>query len=87
MRILAFGLTSAFSLQHSALIWLMGRVLLINQDPALTGALRASHHLMTHDVETCAGPFEAQRLLRTRAFDVVITDPTTSAKEDLALLA
>ena len=65
----------------------MGRVLLINQDPALTGALRASHHLMTHDVETCAGPFEAQRLLRTRAFDVVITDPTTSAKEDLALLA
>ena len=65
----------------------MGRVLLIGQDPALVGALRASHHLRAHDVEDCHGPFEAQRLMRTRAFDVVITDPTTSAADDLALLA
>jgi anti-sigma regulatory factor (Ser/Thr protein kinase)/ActR/RegA family two-component response regulator len=65
----------------------MGRVLLIGQDPALVGALRASHHLTGHEVQACGGPFEAQRQLRTRAFDVVITDPATTAAEDLALLA
>jgi anti-sigma regulatory factor (Ser/Thr protein kinase) len=64
----------------------MGRLLLIGPDPALAGALRASHHLKDHAVEACAGPFEATRILRTRAFDVVLTDPTTSAAEDLALL-
>lgn len=64
----------------------MGRLLLIGQEPALAGALRASHHLASHNVETSGGPFEAKRLLRSHAFDVVITDPTTSASEDLALL-
>jgi anti-sigma regulatory factor (Ser/Thr protein kinase)/ActR/RegA family two-component response regulator len=64
----------------------MGRLLLIGQDPALAGALGASHHLAAHQIETCGGPFEAQRLLRLRAFDVVITDPSTSAAEDLALI-
>ena len=64
----------------------MGRVLLIGQDPALVGALGASHHLTAHEVEACSGPFEAQRRMRSRAYDVVVTDPTTSAAEDLALL-
>ena len=64
----------------------MGRLLLIGHDPALAAALRASHHLKDHSVETSSGPFEATRLLRTRAFDVVVTDPSTSAAEDLALL-
>jgi anti-sigma regulatory factor (Ser/Thr protein kinase)/ActR/RegA family two-component response regulator len=64
----------------------MGRLLLIGQDPALAGALAASHHLAAHQIETCGGPFEAQRLLRARAFDVVITDPSTTASEDLALV-
>lgn len=64
----------------------MGRLLLIGPDPALAGALQASHHLKAHVVETAGGPFEATRLLRTRAFDVVVTDPATSAAEDLALL-
>jgi anti-sigma regulatory factor (Ser/Thr protein kinase)/ActR/RegA family two-component response regulator len=65
----------------------MGRLLLIGHDPALAGALGASHHLKGHEIETCGGPFEATRLLGRRAFDVVLTDPTTSATEDLALLA
>jgi anti-sigma regulatory factor (Ser/Thr protein kinase) len=65
----------------------MGRVLLIGQEPALVAALRTSHHLAGHEVESFNGPFEAQRQLRTRAFDVVITDPTTTAADDLALLA
>jgi anti-sigma regulatory factor (Ser/Thr protein kinase)/ActR/RegA family two-component response regulator len=64
----------------------MGRLLLIGHEPALAGALQASHHLKDHSVETCAGPFEATRLLRRRAFDVVLTDPATGAAEDLALL-
>ena len=64
----------------------MGRLLLIGHDPALAGAMQASHHLKHHAVETAGGPFEATRLLRRRAFDVVVTDPATSAAEDLALL-
>ena len=64
----------------------MGRLLLIGHDPALAAALRASHHLKDHEVETSSGPFEATRILRARAFDVVVTDPSTSATEDLALL-
>jgi anti-sigma regulatory factor (Ser/Thr protein kinase) len=64
----------------------MGRLLVIGNDPALPGALEASHHLAEHTVESCAGPFEATRILRTRAIDVVVTDPSTSASEDLALV-
>ena len=64
----------------------MGRLLLIGDDPALAGALRASHHLKSHAVSTCGGPFEATRLLRARAVDVVLTDPTTTADDSLALL-
>ena len=64
----------------------MGRLLVIGTDPALRGALEASHHLAGHTVEGCSGPFEAMRILRSRAIDVVVTDPATSAAEDLALL-
>lgn len=64
----------------------MGRVLLIGHEPALAAALRASHHLADHVVETCAGPFDAIRQLQTRGFDVVITDPSTPAADDLRLV-
>ena len=64
----------------------MGRLLVIGTDPALRGALEASHHLSDHTVEGCSGPFEAMRILRSRAIDVVVTDPATSAAEDLALV-
>ena len=64
----------------------MGRVLLIGHEPALAAALRASHHLQRHEVETCDGPFDAIRLLQSRGFDVVITDPATPAAEDLRLV-
>jgi anti-sigma regulatory factor (Ser/Thr protein kinase)/ActR/RegA family two-component response regulator len=64
----------------------MGRVLLIGSDPAVAGALRASHHLRDHVVESAIGPFEAAHLLRSRAYDVLITDPATTASEDLALI-
>ncbi len=61
----------------------MGRLLVIGTDPALTAALRTSHHLKAHEVESCAGPFEATQLVCIRAFDVAITDPSTSAGEGL----
>jgi anti-sigma regulatory factor (Ser/Thr protein kinase)/ActR/RegA family two-component response regulator len=64
----------------------MGRLLLIGADPVLAGALRASHYLQQHEIETCTGPFECARLVRHRGVDVIITDPTTSATEDLALV-
>jgi anti-sigma regulatory factor (Ser/Thr protein kinase)/CheY-like chemotaxis protein len=64
----------------------MGRLLLIGHDPGLAAALQASHHLAHHVVESCSGPFEATRLLHTRGFDVVLTDPSTSAADDRALL-
>jgi anti-sigma regulatory factor (Ser/Thr protein kinase) len=60
--------------------------MLIGHDPALLGALRASHHLAAHEVENCRGPFEATQMIRNRAFDVVLTDPSTSATEDLILI-
>jgi anti-sigma regulatory factor (Ser/Thr protein kinase)/ActR/RegA family two-component response regulator len=61
----------------------MGRLLVIGTDPALVAALRNSHHLRDHEVESCAGPFEAMQLVCIRAFDVAITDPSTSAGEGL----
>jgi DNA-binding response OmpR family regulator len=64
----------------------MGRVLLIGSDPALAGALASSHHLHGHVIESAAGPFEAARLLRSRAYDVMITDPMTSVADDLELM-
>ncbi len=64
----------------------MGRVLLIGNDPALAGALRASHHLAAHQVEMCAGPFQAAQMVRSRGYDVAVTDRTTPPDEDLALV-
>jgi anti-sigma regulatory factor (Ser/Thr protein kinase) len=64
----------------------MGRVLSIGSDPALAGALGSSHHLHGHVIESANGPFEAARLLRSRAYDVLITDPMTPAKDDLELM-
>ena len=61
-------------------------MLLIGSDPALAGALANSHHLQGHVIEGAVGPFEAARVLRSRAFDVLITDPATPAADDLELM-
>ena len=65
----------------------MGRLLLIGHDPALAGALGASHHLAGHEVETCGGPFEATRLLSRRLRRRRHGPHDASATDDLALLA
>src|SRR4051812_33370599 len=70
----------------SSILEAMGRVLLIGSDPALAGALGASHHLRDHVLESAVGPFEATHLLRSRAYDVLITDPATTASDDLLLI-
>ena len=64
----------------------MGRLLLIGADPVLSGALRASHYLQNHEIEVCGGPFECARVVRHRGVDLVITDPTTPATENLTLI-
>jgi anti-sigma regulatory factor (Ser/Thr protein kinase)/DNA-binding NarL/FixJ family response regulator len=64
----------------------MGRLLVIGNDAVLAAALRASHHLEGHEVVTSGGPFEATALLRARAFDVIITDPSASASDGLLLI-
>jgi anti-sigma regulatory factor (Ser/Thr protein kinase)/ActR/RegA family two-component response regulator len=61
----------------------MGRLLVIGTDPALVAALRASHHLRDHEVESSPSPFEAVQLVCIRAFDVAITDPSTTAGDGL----
>lgn len=63
----------------------MKRILVIGEtnDAAalLATDLPADHYAVT----TCAGDVEAIRLVRRRAIDVVVTDPTTHIREDLAL--
>jgi anti-sigma regulatory factor (Ser/Thr protein kinase)/CheY-like chemotaxis protein len=53
----------------------------------LVASLRAAPLLRGVDIETCAGGVDAVRRLRQHAIDVVITDPATPVREDLALAA
>jgi anti-sigma regulatory factor (Ser/Thr protein kinase) len=62
----------------------MGRVLVIQGEPALADTLRGQ--LTGHDVESCSGNVEALQQVRQKAVDVVLTDPSTSISEDLALV-
>ena len=64
----------------------MGRLLAIRADPALSEALRAGLVPAGHEVEFRDGNMDAVKRLRERAIDVVVTDPTTTVPEDLALM-
>jgi len=61
----------------------MGRLLAIRPDHGLLTALSA--RLAGHDLVVSDGNVDAVQRLRALAVDVVITDPTTSVAEDLAL--
>jgi len=61
------------------------RVIAIRPDPALVTALTSVLSSRYYDVECSAGNVDTLRRLRSRAFDVVITDPSTSVDEDVAL--
>ena len=61
------------------------RVIAIRPDPALVTVLTSVLSTRYHELECAAGNIDALRRLRERGFDVVITDPSTSVEEDVAL--
>ena len=61
------------------------RVLAIRPESAFLTALTGRLESRGCDVELCSGNVEAVHWLRTRAADVVVSDPSTTVDEDLAL--
>ena len=61
------------------------RVVAIRPDPALVTVLTSVLSTRYYELECAAGNIDALRRLRERGFDVVITDPSTSVEEDVAL--
>lgn len=62
----------------------MHRILVIGDDPALGRTM--SPQLQACAVEIAEGSAEALQLVHQRAFELVVTDPQSSIKEDLALI-
>lgn len=65
----------------------VSRVLLINRDHLLGKELDDNLESRNCAFKYAAGSADAVRQLRRSSYDVVITDPTTSIEEDLALLS
>lgn len=65
----------------------MSRVLVIGTDNPITHEIGDALSLAGVPIEYTAGPIGALQRLRLRSFGVVITSPSTSIEEDLALLA
>ncbi|HSD66895.1 MAG TPA: ATP-binding protein [Vicinamibacteria bacterium] len=64
----------------------MARILMVAPDERVLGALRASPLLEGHSIDVAAGDADAVRLLRRRAFDVLVSAPDTDLGEDAAML-
>ena len=64
----------------------MSRILMIDPEPHLLEALRASPVLGGHEIVAAHGDVDALRRLRLRAFDVLLTSAATTVEEDLVLL-
>ena len=64
----------------------MPRVLLIGDHPEIRHGLEASRALAGCEIVTAAGNVDAVRTVRSRAIDVVLTDPDTPMHDDLALV-
>ena len=64
----------------------MSRILMIDPEPHLLQALRASPVLCGHEIVAAHGDVDALRRLRFGAFDVLLTSATTTVEEDLVLL-
>ncbi|HXY42489.1 MAG TPA: ATP-binding protein [Vicinamibacteria bacterium] len=64
----------------------MARILMVAPEDVLLRALRASPLLEGHSVETATGSFDALRRVSRHGCDVLLSAPTTSLEEDLALL-
>jgi anti-sigma regulatory factor (Ser/Thr protein kinase) len=63
-----------------------GRVLLIGDAQKLRRALAADDPLRGLEIECCTGNIEAIQFVRRRMVDVVLTSPSTTIAEDLALV-
>jgi anti-sigma regulatory factor (Ser/Thr protein kinase)/CheY-like chemotaxis protein len=61
------------------------RVMAIRPDPELLTILTSVLNARYYELECAAGNIDSLRRIRNRAFDVVITDQSTSVDEDLAL--
>jgi anti-sigma regulatory factor (Ser/Thr protein kinase) len=64
----------------------MPRVLLIGNHPEIRRGLETSRALADCEIVTAAGSVDAVHIVRSRAIDVVITDPDTPVHDDLALV-
>ena len=71
--------------QHDVTRGTMQRVLIIGDDPAVNRVAQSSQ-LQAYAVEIAEGDADALQLLRQRAFEVVLTNPQSSVREDLALV-
>ncbi len=65
----------------------MPRVLLIGDHPEIRRGLEASGALAGCEIVTAVGNVDAVRTVRSRAIDVVLTDPDMPLHDDLALVA
>ena len=65
----------------------VGRILIIGHSDELADAFGREPALHRHGIDTCDGAVEALHRLQFRAVDVVVTDPDTSLREDVALCA
>src|SRR4051812_47830098 len=63
------------------------RVLAVRPDQALSALLADAAGLHDCEIESSTGNTAAMQRLRTRAVDVVISDPSTAIEEDLAFAA
>ena len=63
-----------------------GRVLLVGGSQQLRRVLAADEALRGHEIECVNGNIEAIQLVRRRMVDVVLTSPSTTIAEDLALV-
>lgn len=64
----------------------MARILMVAPEDSLLQALRRSPLLEGHSIEATGGAFDALRLVCRRGCDVLLSPPSTSLEEDLALL-
>jgi anti-sigma regulatory factor (Ser/Thr protein kinase)/CheY-like chemotaxis protein len=64
----------------------MPRVLLIGHHPEIRHGLETSRALAGCEIVSAAGNVDAVHVVRTRAIDVVLTDPDTPVQDDLALV-
>jgi anti-sigma regulatory factor (Ser/Thr protein kinase)/ActR/RegA family two-component response regulator len=64
----------------------MSRVLLVGDHPEIGRGLEASQALAGCEILAAAGNVDAVHTVRSRAIDVVLTDPDTPMSDDLALV-